>query len=90
MPEFIERDVRALRGASSSEHTTLLVGAEGDRDELSEEIEDHGGEVLDYIGRSALRISLPKSQVDALCEIETVRSIERDKDDVLPQDQGNL
>lgn len=90
MPEFIERDVRALRGTSSSERTILLVGAKGDRDELKEKIESINGEVFDYIGRSTLRVSLPKSQVDSLCEIETIVSIERDKDDVYPQNQGNL
>lgn len=90
MPEFIEQDVRALRGDSSSERTTLLVGSEVDRDELREDIEAINGEVLDYVGRTSLRVSIPISEVDRLCEIETVLSIERDKDDVYPQNQGNL
>jgi len=90
MPEFIERDVRALRDASSSEHTTLLVGTEDNRDELGERITDIGGEVLDRIGRSGLRISIPKAKIDPLCEIESVVSVERDKNDVYPQNQGNL
>lgn len=90
MPEFIERDVRALRSASSSEHTTLLVGAEENRDELGDEIVDIGGEVLTKIGRSGLRISIPKAKIDTLCKIESVVSVERDKDDVYPQNQGNL
>jgi len=90
MPEFIERDVRPLRGASSSEHTILLVGTEDNRDELGDKIADIGGEILDRIGRSGLRISIPQAKVDDLCEIESVASVELDKDDVYPQNQGNL
>lgn len=92
MPEFIEQDVRAMRGDSSSEHTTLLVGSEGGsaREELRDNIEAIGGEVLDSIGRSSLRVSIPVSEVDELCEIEHALSVERDKDDVYPQNQGNL
>lgn len=92
MPEFIEPDVRAMRGNSSSERTTLLVGIEGEsnRDELREDIGALGGEVLDSVGRSALRVSIPKSEVDQLCEFERVLSVERDKDDVRTQNQGNL
>lgn len=90
MPEFIERDVRALRDASSSEPITLLVGTRGDREELRDEIEDIEGEVVDFIGRSSLRVSIPKYKVDHLCQIETVLSIERDKNDVRPQNSGNL
>jgi len=90
MPGFIEQDVRAMRGVSSTERTLLLVGCEGDRDELSEAVEEIGAEVTDRVGRAALRVSIQKRDIDDLCKLEEVVSVERDKDDVRPQNQGNL
>jgi hypothetical protein len=90
MPGFIEQDVRAMRGVSSTEWTVLLVGCEDDRDGVSEAVEKIGAEVTDRVGRAALRVSIQKRDIDDLCELEGVASVERDRDDVRPQNQGNL
>lgn len=90
MTEFIGRDVRSMRDSSSSERTTLLVGCENDRDELADEVEELHGTVESYLGRTTLRVSIRKSEVDELCEKETVISVERDKDDVKLQSTGNF
>lgn len=90
MVEFIERDIRHLRDSSNSERTTLLVGYDGDPDELAETIEALDGRIQDRIGRTTLRVLIPKSEVGQLFEIDSIISIERDKDDVALQSQGNF
>lgn len=90
MPEFIEQEVADLRESSSHEETTVLVGCEGDRDELGQSIREISGQVEGQIGRTTLRVSIPKSGIDDLCEIDSVVSVELDADDVMPQSQRNF
>jgi hypothetical protein len=88
MPEFIDREVSRIRDSSSSEPITLLVGFDQDSDELIDAVENLDGNVEDQIGRSTLQISIPKSAVDQLCELDSAISIEPDKDDVYTQGAG--
>jgi hypothetical protein len=89
MTEFIEGDVKALYGSGSADRVRLLVGYEGDdsvADELEADIEALDGEVIDHVGRVTLRVELPESQVESLCNLSDVVSVERDKRDVDLQD----
>lgn len=89
MPEFIERDVQALRDSSSTESVVLLVGTRGDRVDLRSEIESIGGEVLSEVGKTTLRISISESLVDDLCQSDSIQSIEPDKNDFRTLNPGN-
>lgn len=89
MTGFIEWDVRDLRDSTSSETVTLLVGYEEDRESLVDNIEEAGGQVDEIIGRTTILVTIEKRNVDALCEIESILAIEKDKDDVRLQKGGN-
>jgi len=89
MTEFIEGDVKALYSSGSADRVRLLVGYEGDDsvvDELEADIEALDGEVIDHVGRVTLRVGLPESHVESLCNLSDVVSVERDKRDVDLQD----
>lgn len=90
MPEFIASEVRGMHGSSSSERTSLLVGCDGDRDELGEAIENIGGDVQDQVGRTTLLVSIPRSDVDQLCGLDSVISVEQDKTDIETHSSGNF
>lgn len=89
MAEFIEPEIRDMRDSTSQEETTLLVGCAGDRDELVNTIEDVGGQVQELIGRTTLLVSISKSDVGQLCDIESVVSVERDAEDIETHSSAN-
>lgn len=89
MPEYIDAEVRALRDSNSEEEITLLLGVSGDRDEFAEQVTRHGVTVEATLGRATLRVTAPKSAVDELCELDGLKSIEIERDDVRILDQGN-
>lgn len=89
MPEYIDADVRTLRGSKSDDETTLLLGVSGDRDEFATRVEDIGGTVNAKLGRATLRVTAPESVVDDLCELDGLKSIELEREDVRTLDEGN-
>lgn len=90
MPEFVDREVERMRASTSSEEVTLLVGFDGDRDELRDDLHELGGEVHEYLGKTTVATSLPESEVDSVCDIEGVLSVEKNKNDVRTLNEGNL
>lgn len=82
MPEYVDADVTMLRDSTSDNKITLLLGVSGDRDELATRVEQVGALVEGKLGRATLRVTAPESVVDSLCELEGLKSIELDRDDV--------
>jgi len=82
MPEYVDADVNTLRDSSSDNEITLLLGVSGDRDELATRAEQVGGLIEGKLGRATLRVTAPESVVDGLCELEGLKSIELDREDV--------
>lgn len=88
MPEYIDPDVRDLRDSNSEEEITLLLGVSGDRDEFAKRVERHDATVEGKIGHATVRVTGPKSVIDALGELEGLKSIEIDRDDIQVLDRG--
>jgi hypothetical protein len=90
MPEFIDQEVRDLQGSESDERVTLLIGYDGDRDELTTALTELDGDVEDHLGRTTVKAQLPKSKIDAVCDLSGVLSVELDEADVTQLNQGNF
>lgn len=89
MPEYVDPEVTELRGSDSDEEITLLLGVSGDRDEFEERVGECGATVEDSLGRATLRVTAAKHRIDVLCDLEGLKSIERERDDVRILDSGN-
>ncbi|WP_018258732.1 hypothetical protein [Halomicrobium katesii] len=89
MPEYIDAGVAELRDSESDDEVTLLVGVSGDRDEFATRVEECAGTVTAQIGQATLRVTAPESAVDALCELDGLKSIEIERDDVRTLSEGN-
>lgn len=89
MPEYIDADVKALRNSDSDDDVTLLVGVSGDRDEFTTRVEQCGATVEAQIGRATVRVTAPESIVEDLCELDGLKSIEIEREDVKTLDEGN-
>lgn len=89
MPEYIDPEVESLRGSSSETTVTLLLGVSGELDANIETVERTGATVETTLGRATLRVTAPKSVIDDLIALEDVTSIERERDDVRPLNEGN-
>lgn len=81
-PKYVSKDVKQLRESDNSTQVTLLLGASTDREILAENAEDIGATVDARLGRATLRISAPEFLVDELCEIDELKSIELEHQDV--------
>lgn len=89
MPAYIDAAVTALRESDGDAEVALLLGVDGDRAEVADRVEALGGSVDARLGRATLRVIVPESAVDALCELDGLTSIERDRDDVHVLDRGS-
>ena len=89
MPEYVDPAVEKLRDSESEDRVTLLVGVSGDREDVQERLRKHGATVEDSLGRATIRVTVPTSQVDVLCDLDGVKSIEIERDDVRILDSGN-
>jgi len=89
MPEFIADGVKQLFGSSSPETVELLIGVDGDTDRVKADIQEFGGEIKAEVGRTTLRANVPVSEIEALCEVKSVISVELNRKDVYTQ-EGNL
>lgn len=89
MPAYIDAAVNDLRESDADDEAALLLGVDGDRSEVAARVEALGGAVDARLGRATLRVIVPESAVDAVCELDGLTSIERDRDDVQVLDQGN-
>lgn len=89
MPEYIDPDVEALRDSDSEEEITLLLGVSGNRDEFVERVKRHGVTVEATLGQATVRVTAPKAAISALCDLDALKSIEIERDDVRILDQGN-
>lgn len=82
MPEYIDADVTSLRDSTGNEETTLLLGDSGDRDELITQVEKVDATVEGKLGQATVRVTAPESAIDDICELEGLKSIELDREDV--------
>lgn len=82
MPEHIDADVSSLRDSTGDEETRILLGVSGDRDALITQVENVGGIVEGKLGQATLRVTAPESAIDDICELEGLKSIELDREDV--------
>lgn len=89
MLQYIDAGVEDLRASRSSEEVTLLLGVAEERDDVVTRLEQFGAHVEATLGRTTIRVTVPKSAVDSLCELEGLKSIEIDREDVRTLDQGN-
>ena len=89
MPEYIDADVRELRDSDGAGKVTLLLGVSGDRDKFATRVEQVGATVNATLGRATLRVTAPESAIDDLCELEGLKSIEIEREDVRMLDEGN-
>jgi len=89
MPEYIDAEVKVLRDSTSDDETTLLLGVSGDRDEFARRVEEIGATVDATLGQATLRVTTPESAIDRLCELEGLKSIEIERDDVRTLEEGN-
>lgn len=89
MPEYIDSEVAELRDSESDEEITLLLGVSGNRDEFEERVEACGATVEESLGRATLRVTTAKHRIDELCDLEGLKSIEIERDDVQILDSGN-
>lgn len=81
-PNYISEDVKRLRKSESEAQVTLLLGVDGDREALVDRIEQIGGLVDARLGRATLRVSASENLINELCELEDLKSIEVDHEDV--------
>jgi len=89
MPEYIDAEIRTLRDSSSDDEITILLGVSGDRDEFARRVEGIGATVEATLGQATLRVTTPESVIDQLCELEGLKSIEIEREDVRTLDEGN-
>jgi len=85
MPEYIESGVRDLRGSTSDQRVTLIVGGYASLDELESELEEISPISMERIGSISLKIEIEEARVSQVCELESVASVEFDAEDVYPQ-----
>lgn len=89
MPEYVDPKVETLRESESPTEVTLLLGVSGDHDTVVEQVEQAGATVEDTLGRATLRLTAPESVVNSLCNIDGVKSIELEREDVQVLSEGN-
>lgn len=89
MPEYVDAEVARLRDNPSDDSVTLLLGVSGDRDEFATRVEAVGATVEAELGRATLRVTASQTAIDELCELEGLRSIEIEREDVRTLDRGN-
>lgn len=89
MLQYIDAGVEDLRSSRSSDEVTLLLGVVEERDDVITRLEQFGAHVETTLGRATIRVTIPESAVDSLCELEGLKSIEIDRADVQTLDQGN-
>jgi hypothetical protein len=89
MPEYVATDVSELRESDSTTEVTLLLGVSGDRTAFAARVREAGGTVEAELGQATLRVTAPESAVDELCELEGLKSIEREREDVRTLAEGN-
>jgi len=82
MPEYIDADVTSLRDSTSDEEAMLLLGVSGDRDELIRQVKKVDATVEGKLGQATIRVTASKSAIDDICELEGLKSIELDREDV--------
>jgi hypothetical protein len=89
MPEYIDTAVERVRESFSEAPVTLLLGVGGEPDTVVTPVERTGATVESTLGRVTLRVTAPTSAIDGLIDLDEITSIELERDDVRPLDEGN-
>jgi hypothetical protein len=82
MPEYVDPQVESMRESDNSNSISLLLGVSDLQNEIIGSIEETGATVEDTLGQATLRVVASESGLDALCNLDGVKSIEIDRDDV--------
>ncbi|AEN06621.1 hypothetical protein [Halolamina sp.] len=90
MPEFIEPEVQKMRGSDSHNTISLLVGYTAGNDEFTNVLSGVETRDIEAIGNTTYRVTLPEKEVDSVCTIEGVVSVELDNDDVYTLDSEDF
>ena len=89
MPEYIDPAVKRLRERGSTENVTLLLGVSGELNSMVNTIEGTDATVENTLGRATLRVTAPATTIDDLIALDEISSIELEREDVRPLDEGN-
>ena len=89
MPEYVDADVRKLRDSDGDDKIAMLLGVSGDRDAFITRIRQVGATVEGTLGRATIRVTASESVIDDLCELDGLKSIEIEREDVRTLDEGN-
>jgi len=79
MPEFVQREVRErARTPSRSDNIVVLVGYTGDGSDITEFVNEVGGEVVETLPFATLNVSIPETALEGLLTQPSVESVELD------------
>jgi hypothetical protein len=81
MPQFVQNEV-SLRRANpqEGERLELVLGIRGGHvDVVRDNVIANGGEVIEQLPFDSLLIDYPETELDALCEMPEIESIELDE-----------
>lgn len=81
-----------LNSPTSGEIVTLIVGVtDPTSDDVQEAIEAAGGEIEDQLYYECLAVSIDETDLDALCELDVVTTVEIEgKWESMQEDEGNF
>ena len=89
MPEYIDPAVTRLSERGSDESVTLLLGVSGELNSTVETVEETGATVETTLGRATLRVTAPATTIDDLIALDGISSLELEREDIRPLDEGN-
>lgn len=90
MLEYVDPQVESLRESSSPAQITLLLGVSGTQSDVEKRVEETGATVEDTLGQATLRVTTPESAINSLCEIDGLKSIEVEREDVQILTEGDF
>jgi len=91
MPQFVSEGAEVIR-ESPSEGTSIDLVVRVPEESLPDAeawIIDHGGKVIDALDHGLLEVTLPETEVGALCDQEYASSVERADEMIGVLDRGN-
>lgn len=81
MARFVQTEVKTRRDEPrEGERITVVVGVvSGHSSAVKERVTAHGGEILEELPFDSLLVDLPETELDALCGLSEVESVELDE-----------
>lgn len=88
MASYIEHAVQSRRDSTAEAQVELLLGVSSETDALEQYIRELGGTVHERIGHATVEVSVPENQLDEVCELKCLKSVELNETDVRPHAGG--